>query len=83
MNKEIKRLSLTLPNESDISVEFRKEFPQGITGALKIMGIGHYYYWDADEFVYRSFHMIARQLGIRVITKKCKFLSAFVVMRIE
>lgn len=66
----------------EISPEFKDEFPSGITGALKIMQVGHYYYWDCEDASYRSFHSIAHNLGIKIRTKKCKIVSCFVVQRI-
>lgn len=64
------------------SIEFRADFPGGISGALKIMEIGHLYYWDADEFNYRSFHSIARMLKIKIATKKCTKAYCYLVVRI-
>lgn len=65
------------------SIEFRADFPGGITGALRIMEIGNLYYWDADDCNRISFHVIARRLGIRVATLKCKYVSAYLITRIE
>lgn len=81
-SKEIKSLADRSPSEID-SVEFRADFPGGISGALRIMAVGHYYYWDADEFNHHSFHAIAQmRIGIKIATKKCKFASCYLVVRI-
>src|SRR6478736_1910485 len=67
----------------DISVEFAADIPGGRLGALRIMQVGHYYFWDADEFNHRSFHSMARLAGIRIRTKACKHVSCVVIQRIR
>lgn len=77
----IKELARIGPEFDD--VEFAKNFPHGRSGALRLMNVGDYYYWDAEEFSRHSFHAIASKLGIRIATKKHRTISCFVIMRIK
>lgn len=80
MNKIMK----SLVNEKPIAdVEFRQNFPGGITGALKLMNVGYYYFWDGEEFCRHTFHAIAHKIGIRIATKRHNKYSCFVVLRIK
>ena len=78
---ELKRLASELPEDE---IELRENFKSGITGAMRYLAqgfVGQYMFWDADDFNRHAFHSIASKEGIRLLTKKHKTHSCFVIMR--
>ena len=73
--------SLAKSPEAGIDPEFKENWPGGISTALRSLAVGESVYWDADEFKHRSFHSIANRIGIKIETKRCRNVSAAVVLR--
>ena len=67
-----------LPNDQ-LNISFKADW--SITNALKSLEKDDWLAWDADEFKHRSFHAIARSLGIRIATKAHKQISCYVILR--
>ena len=83
MNEEKNLKLLAKAKACDIDVCFASDFYGKRLGALRLMAVGDWLYWDREEFNHRSFHAEARLVGIRIATKRCKEAAAYVIMRIS